>query len=129
APRAAIPAFVQTENAALWHALAPFVTALARLGEVKVNSSAPAGSSGKVSTPEFTLTLPLEGLVDKSAEKARLQNEIKKAQSDVDHSEKRLQNPAFVEKAKPELVDKERALLALAKEKLSVLTEALKKLG
>ncbi|MGE3261573.1 MAG: valine--tRNA ligase [Bacteriovoracia bacterium] len=129
APRASIPAFIQTENKALWDSLAPFVQSLARLGDVQVNTAAPSGSSGKVATSDFTLTLPLEGLVDKNAEKARLQNEIKKAQADVDHGQKRLQNPAFVEKAKPELVEKERATLALAQEKLSVLTEALKKLG
>lgn len=128
-PRSEIPVYLQTENIALWNSIAPFAKALARLGEVHINAAAPGGMSGKVATTEFTFTLPLEGLVDKSAEKTRLQNEIKKVRSDVEFGEKRLQNPAFVEKAKPELVEAERAKLAQAQEKLNVLTEALKKLG
>ena len=78
---------------------------------------------------DVTLTIPLEGLVDTSAEKSRLQNEIKRVRTDVEFSLKRLENPAFVEKAKPELVDKERGVLAVNKEKLAVLEEALKRLG
>jgi valyl-tRNA synthetase len=84
---------------------------------------------GKFFTSAFTLTIPLEGLVDTSAEKARLQNEIKRVRTDVEFSLKRLENPAFVERAKPELVEKERATLTANKEKLAVLEEALKKLG
>ena len=82
-----------------------------------------------MATAEFTFTLPLEGLVDKTAEKARLQNEIKKVRSDVEFSEKRLGNEGFVARAKPELVAQEKANLAAAKEKLAVLEEAIKKLG
>ena len=87
-----------------------------------------AGSAGKVATADFTFTLPLEGLVDKGAERTRLQNEIKKVRSDVDFSEKRLGNPGFVSRAKPELVEQEKANLAAAKEKLGVLEAALAKL-
>jgi valyl-tRNA synthetase len=128
-PKAPIPAFLETKNTALWQKLAPFITGLARLGDVKVNQAAPAGSAGKVATADFTFTLPLEGLVDKTAEKARLQNEIKKVRSDVEFSEKRLGNEGFVARAKPELVAQEKANLAAAKEKLAVLEEAIKKLG
>jgi valyl-tRNA synthetase len=128
-PKNPINAFLQTENESLWKKLAPFVTSLARLGTVAVNKAAPGGASGKVATNEFTLTIPLEGLVDTSAEKSRLQNEIKRVRTDVEFSLKRLDNPAFVEKAKPELVAKERDTLTQNKEKLAVLEEALKKLG
>jgi valyl-tRNA synthetase len=128
-PRTPIRAFLQTEQRPLWEKVSRFVVALARLGEVSVNGPAPSGASGKVATSEFTLTIPLEGLVDTAAEKARLQNEIKRVRTDVEFSLKRLENPAFVERAKPELVEKERATLAANKEKLAVLEEALKKLG
>jgi valyl-tRNA synthetase len=127
-PKAQIPAFLEAKDTALWKKLEPFVVGLARLGEVHLNKAAPAGSSGKVATEQFTLTLPLDGLVDKSAEKARLQNEIKKVRSDVDFSEKRLSNEAFVARAKPELVAEERSKLDVAKDKLKVLEEAMAKL-
>jgi valyl-tRNA synthetase len=127
-PKAQIPAYLETKDVALWEKLEPFVTGLARLGAVQVNQAAPAGPAGKVAAGAFTFTLPLEGLVDKGAEKVRLQNEIKKARSDVEFSEKRLGNEAFVQKAKPELVAQERAKLEAAREKLKVLEEALAKL-
>lgn len=127
-PKAQIPAYLEAKDTALWKKLEPFVVGLARLGEVHLNQPAPAGSSGKVATDLFTLTLPLEGLVDKSAEKARLQNEIKKVRQEVEFSEKRLGNEAFVARAKPELVAEEKAKLDLAREKMRVLEEALAKL-
>jgi valyl-tRNA synthetase len=127
-PKAQIPAYLEAKDTALWKKLEPFVVGLARLGEVHLNQPAPAGSSGKVATDLFTLTLPLEGLVDKSAEKVRLQSEIKKVRQEVEFSEKRLGNEAFVARAKPELVAEEKGKLGLAKGKLQVLEEALAKL-
>jgi valyl-tRNA synthetase len=127
-PKVPIAAFLQTEHGALWEKVSRFVVTLAKLGDVKVNASAPPGASGKVATNEFTLTIPLEGLVDTSAEKSRLQNEIKRLRTDVEFSQKRLENPAFVERAKPELVEKERATIAANQEKLAVLEEALRRL-
>ncbi len=126
-PRAQVRAFLSTAQPELWAKLAPFVENLARLEPVQI-AVAPAGSAGKVATNDFTFTLPLEGLVDKEAEKTRLQHEVKKARADVEFSEKRLGNPAFVQKAKPELVAQERANLSAHQEKLTVLEEALKKL-
>jgi valyl-tRNA synthetase len=127
-PKVPINAVLATEKNALWQKVSRFVVALARLGDVSTGAP-PAGPSGRVATNEFTLTIPLEGLVDTGAEKARLQHEIKRVRTDVEFSLKRLENPAFVEKAKPELVEKERATLSANKEKLAVLEEALKKLG
>jgi valyl-tRNA synthetase len=127
-PKIPINVFLKTEQKPLWDTISRFVVTLAKLGTVS-EGAAPSGPSGKVATNEFTLTIPLEGLVDTSAEKARLQNEIKRVRTDVEFSLKRLENPAFVEKAKPELVEKERAALTANKEKLGVLEEALKRLG
>jgi valyl-tRNA synthetase len=129
APKVPVNAFVQTTKKPLWEKISKFVITLAKLGDVKVNAPSPAGASGKVASNDFTLTIPLEGLVDTAAEKARLQNEIKKVRADVTHSLSRLENPAFVERAKPELVEKERGIVKANQEKLAVLEEALKRLG
>ena len=128
-PKASIGAHLYTNETALWEKISRFVVALARLGDIELNGKVPSGASGKVATQDFTLTIPLDGLVDTSAEKARLQNEIKRVRGDVEFSLKRLENPAFVERAKPELVEKERNTLSMNKEKLAVLEEALKRLG
>lgn len=127
-PKVKINAHLETKAVDLWEKIAPFVTALARIDAPSIGGPAPGGAAGKVATPEFNFTVPLEGLVDKDAERTRLQNEIKKVRSDLEFSEKRLGNPAFVEKAKPELVAKERENAATLREKLRVLEEAIARL-
>jgi valyl-tRNA synthetase len=127
-PKAQIDVYLQTQNSQLWNTIAPFVTSLAKIGNVHLNERPGQGSFSKVATDQFTLSIPLDGLVDKSAEKTRLESEIKKVRADVEFSERRLGNPGFVSKAKPELVEVERAQLATNKEKLKVLEDALSKL-
>jgi valyl-tRNA synthetase len=71
------------------------------------------------STPESALTLvgemkiliPMAGLIDKEAELARLEKEIQKINNDLPRVEGKLNNPAFVDKAPPEVIDKEKAKL------------------
>lgn len=128
-PKAQINVYLETKSEDKWKVLSPFIVSLARLGNITVGSSSASGTSGKVVAEEFTFTIPLEGLVDKDAERTRLQNEIQKARADLEFSQKRLGNEAFVAKAKPELVEKERALMAQCADKLKILEEALKKLG
>lgn len=128
-PKQAITGFLETKNVALWDKVSPFVMNLGKFTSMQVNQAAPSGSSGRVSTPDFNVIIPLEGLVDKGAERGRLQNELKKAKSDVEFSQKRLSNPGFMERAKPELIAKEKELLETAQKKLKDLEEALSKLG
>jgi valyl-tRNA synthetase len=77
---------------------------------------------------EFEFQIPLAGLVDSSAEASRLESEVKKLREDIGFVEKRLANPNFVDKAKPELVDKERARLTEFQEKIKSLETSLAKL-
>jgi valyl-tRNA synthetase len=61
------------------------------------------------SLPEVEIFLPLEGLIDKDKERARIEKEIEARENDLSHVEKKLSNPQFREKAKPEVVEKETA--------------------
>jgi valyl-tRNA synthetase len=128
-PKAQIESHVQTQDLALWKKIEGFVINLAKLSSVKLNERPSSDSISKVTTDIFTLSIPLDGLVDKSAEKSRLEAEVKKVRSDVEFSERRLGNPGFISKAKPELVETERAQLNSNKEKLKILEEALQKLS
>ena len=74
------------------------------------------------------LYMPLEGLVDVEAEKARLDKEIAKVQQELGKSEAKLGNPNFVDRAKPEVVAKERARLVEWQEKINQLHEMRKSL-
>ena len=84
--------------------------ALARLARIdRVGGEAPAGGAVQVVIDEATYVLPLEGVIDLDAEKARLSKGIAAAEKERDGLAGRLNNPAFVEKAKPEAVEKARA--------------------
>ena len=67
--------------------------------------------------------LPLDGLIDIEAEKARLEKEIGKVEKEVEKSLKKLQNPNFVENAKPEVVAVEKKRHATWLDKLNQLRE------
>lgn len=127
-PKDLIPAFYSAKNEAQWSQLSPYVQSLAKLGEIK-KGNAPAGShAGLVNTTHFSFTIPLDGLVDTGAERTRLEAELKKTREDLGFVEKRLNNRSFVDNAKPELVEKERARLREFTEKVRALDGALKKL-
>ncbi len=61
---------------------------------------------------EMKILIPMAGLIDKEAELARLEKEIQKINNDLPRIEGKLNNPAFVDKAPPEVIDKEKAKLA-----------------
>ena len=57
---------------------------------------------------ETNLLIPLAGLIDAQAESARLAKEIEKHAKDLGRSEQKLANSSFVDRAPPEVVDRER---------------------
>ncbi len=73
------------------------------------------------SLPEVDIILPLEGLIDRDKERARLQKELDEKLKDWERVTTKLSNPQFTEKAPPAVVAKEegrRAELQAAIEKL-----------
>ena len=84
--------------------------ALARLGRIEslTFGEAPTGGAAQIVVDEATFILPLEGVIDIAAEKARLAKALAAAQKERDALGGRLSNPSFVEKAKPEAVAKAR---------------------
>lgn len=69
--------------------------------------------------------LPLEGVVDTEKELARLDREITKANEELGKLNQRLQSPAFVERAKPEVVERERAAAQALEDKIAKLRDRL----
>ncbi len=101
---------------------------LARLAPVTIGE-APAGPAMQVTAGEDVFVIPLEGIVDIAAEKARLEKALAASQKEAKSLEGRLSNPAFAEKAKPEAVEKARADLAHHTGEVERLTAALARLG
>ncbi|MGB3807907.1 MAG: class I tRNA ligase family protein, partial [Erythrobacter sp.] len=85
---------------------------LARLAPVTVGE-APEGAAMQVTAQcdgaADVFIVPLEGIVDIDAEKARLEKALAASQKEVKSLEGRLSNANFVERAKPEAVEKARA--------------------
>lgn len=77
----------------------------------------------------MTYVIPLEGVVDIAAEKARLAKALEAVTKEAKSLEARLANPAFVEKAKAEAVEKARADHAEKSAEAERLAVALARLG
>ncbi|WP_443024485.1 class I tRNA ligase family protein [Sphingomonas sp. Ant H11] len=85
---------------------------IARLARIDVTpGDGPAGGAVQVVVDEATFVLPLEGVIDLDAERARLTKGIEAAAKERDALAGRLGNPSFVERAKPEAVEKARATM------------------
>ncbi len=112
---------------------------LARLSQAHVSRSVgtlTADGGYGVEGPSITVVvegtsyiLPLEGIIDLDAERARLTKAIEAAAKERDSLAGRLNNPSFVEKAKPEAVEKARADHAEKAAEADRLTAALQRLG
>jgi len=76
-----------------------------------------------------TVAFPLEGVIDLAAERDRLTKSRDAAAKERDALAGRLANPAFVERAKPEAVEKARADHAEKSAEAERLQAALARLG
>ena len=107
---------------------AEFIQKLVRVSEISSADTAPAGSVQLVVRGEV-VALPLKGVIDLAAERARLAKEMQKAVADIARSDAKLNNPKFVERAAEEVVDEEkekRGEAAARKEKIAEALERLK---
>ncbi|MGH6651198.1 MAG: class I tRNA ligase family protein, partial [Sphingopyxis sp.] len=108
--------------------LAAQLDRLARLEAVSFDP-APAGASAQLVVEGETITVPLEGVIDIAAERDRLTKALAAAAKERDGLAGRLNNPSFVERAKPEAVEKARADHAAKDAEADRLTAALARLG
>jgi valyl-tRNA synthetase len=105
-------------------------TALGRVGRLEVRfEPAPSGAAMQIGAGDATIIIPLEGIIDIAAERTRLGKALEASQKEARSLEGRLANPAFVEKAKPEAVDKARADFEHHRAEAERLAAALARLG
>ncbi|MCS6986610.1 MAG: valine--tRNA ligase [Sphingomonadaceae bacterium] len=81
---------------------------LARIEEV-LDHPAPARGAAQLVVQGRTYTLPLTGVIDLAAERARLERAAAEAERAADALAERLANPGFLARARPEAVAKARA--------------------
>lgn len=104
------------------------ILTLGRVSEVGSAEAAPSGAVTFVSGGS-TVALSLAGIIDLTAERARLEKEIAAFDSDIGHVNKKLGNPNFVARAAPEVVEEQRAKLAEAEAGKAKLQAALARLS
>ena len=131
APGAKMDAFVRDASPATQARIARQQSALARLARLDsvTTGDAPEGGSVQLVVDEATFVLPLAGVIDLDAERARISKAIEAATKEAASLAGRLSNAAFVEKAKPEAVEKARADHAEKTAEAERLTAALARLG
>ncbi|MFH0778520.1 MAG: valine--tRNA ligase, partial [Candidatus Eisenbacteria bacterium] len=80
-------------------------------------------------TEGMEVYMPLEGLIDVELEKKRVAKELEKVRHDLEVTLKKLTNRDFVEKAKPDVVERERQKLTMLEEVTDKLDKHLEALG
>ena len=101
---------------------------LARLTPIHM-ADAPAGAAMQIAAGEDAFVIPLEGVIDIASEKARLSKALEASTKEAKSLEGRLSNANFVDRAKPEAVEKARADHAHHTAEVERLTAALARLG
>lgn len=130
-PGARLTAHVREAGAATRARLDANLPAIQRLARVEQVSheAAPAGGAAQLVVGEATFVLPLEGVIDIAAERARLEKSIAAAAREAGGIAGRLGNADFVAKAKPEVVEDNRERLAALEAEVERLRAALARLG
>ncbi len=100
---------------------------LARVGEISFAGNPPQGSLQLLVRGEVA-AIPLKGVVDFGAEKARLDKELAKAESDITRIDAKLGNADFVARAPEEVIDEQREKREEAVGRRDKIVEALERL-
>jgi valyl-tRNA synthetase len=109
-PGAKLPLHVRDAGGSTLARLQRHDAGIRRLARVEAVSFGEAsGGAAQVVVDEATYIIPLEGVIDIEAERARLSKALQAAEKERDSLAGRLANPSFVERAKPEAVEKARA--------------------
>lgn len=107
---------------------APFLCRLASASEVRVGDAFDLPGAVSIVTPDATIKIPMDELVDKEAERARLQKERENVQKQLDGVLSRLENKAFTDKAPESVVAGARENAARLKDKIALLDQSLEAL-
>jgi valyl-tRNA synthetase len=103
------------------------VKRMARLADISFADRAPEGAVQLLVRGEVA-ALPLKGVIDLSAEKARLDKEMAKAEADIRRVDAKLANEKFVANAPEEIVEEEKEKRDAAVARKARILEALERL-
>jgi len=104
-----------------------FVKRLARLSDLSFADEPPAGAVQLVVRNEVA-ALPLKGVIDLAAERARLDKELARADADIKRVDAKLANEKFVANAPEEIIEGEKEKREEAETRRAKIVEALERL-
>jgi valyl-tRNA synthetase len=100
---------------------------MARLADISFGDRAPEGAVQLLVRGEVA-ALPLKGVIDLAAEKARLDKELAKAEADIKRVDAKLGNEKFVANAPEDIVEEEKEKREAAAARKAKILEALERL-
>jgi len=117
------------EDLSFLRAQEPYLRSLARVGatEYATSGDRPKGAATAV-VGSTELYLPLEEMINLDEERGRLTKEIHKAKEELLRVQKKLSNTDFLNKAKEEVVQKEREKAGQYEEKIRTLNHSLERI-
>jgi valyl-tRNA synthetase len=118
------PSDATRQRARLWD---PSLNRLARISGTVFSEKAPEGAVQLLVRGEVA-ALPLKGVIDLAAEKARLEKELSKADADIKRVDAKLTNQKFVANAPEEIVEEEKEKRDAAVARKEKILEALQRL-
>ncbi len=121
--------YVVTKYENTFKATEKILEKLASASEVILADKYESDDAVMIATDAGSLYIPLSEVIDFEKERARLNAEMKKNDSEIERIEKKLSNEGFVSKAPAAVIDGERAKLKKYLETREALATALAKLG
>lgn len=116
---------IETSEQELYQSTAVFFEKLASASAVEVGESFVMPDAATAVTDSVRIFIPMDELIDKEKELARLKKEQAKVKKDLDFLNKKLSNAGFLAKAPEQLIHAEQEKLAKAQEKMNKIVQSL----
>ena len=117
--------FIETKFAETFLASALFFQRLASASTVEVEEHYDMPGAVQVITDSARVFIPMDELIDREKELARLAKEKASCEKDIEFVMKKLSNEGFVAKAPAKVIENEREKLAKAQEKLQKIEQSI----
>ncbi|MEE5991689.1 MAG: valine--tRNA ligase [Oscillospiraceae bacterium] len=117
--------YIETEDVELFKGAWLFFEKLAYASEMEVGEKFEIANTASAVTHSARIFIPMDELVDKEKELARLNKEKEKVQKDIDFLSNKLNNQGFLAKAPEKLIEAEKAKLSKAQEKMDKIMQSI----
>lgn len=125
APSRKAKVYIATEKQDIFESGTAFIIKLASASEVEIGSEFNIDGAVTIVTADAKIYIPMEELVDKEAELARLNKELAATKKMLAQSEGKLNNQGFVTKAPAAVIEKVKGQAAREREKIAMIEAAI----